>query len=252
VILQGSRITVYSGALFNIFEKKERKMSALVQEQSAPLKLYAFPLSQPSRSLLMILDDAEIPYEFHHVNILKGEQKSPEFLALNPAGVVPAIDDNGFGLGESGDIIQYLADTRDLKHLYPADPKVRARANFWIHWNHTNTRASTTKFLRPFLHGQPITEQDRESYGKSLQFLNDHLAKSERPFVAGTDAPTVADLILAPELDQLTWLPGVIDYSAYPHVERYLQSLRTGIKSYAARSDPAKELLENFLKAHGR
>jgi glutathione S-transferase len=50
------------------------------------LKLYGFPLSQPTRSVLMLCKEGGIQYEFYIVNALKGETRKPEFKAINPAG----------------------------------------------------------------------------------------------------------------------------------------------------------------------
>jgi glutathione S-transferase len=211
------------------------------------LKLYGFVVSQPTRSLLMILDEAKIAHDFVPVNILKGEHKQAEFLAVNPAGQVPALDDNGFSLGESCAIIQYLAESRGLDTLYPEDTKTRGRIHFWLHWNHTNTRASTTKFLRPILHGQAVTESDRAAFNASIGFLEDHLSRAENRFVAGTDGPSVADFILLPELDQLQWLTGAFDFGSFPHVSKYVETCKTQIGSYGAHSEPAKAIVESIM-----
>jgi glutathione S-transferase len=211
------------------------------------LKLYGFPVSQPTRSLLMVLDEAGIPHEFIPVNLLKGEHKQPEFLAVNAAGQVPALDDNGFSLGESCAIIQYLAETRGLGGLYPEDAKTRGRIHFWLNWNHTNTRASTTKFLRPILHGQTVSDTDRAAFDSSIGFLNDHLSKTEKPFVAGTDGPSVADMVLLPELDQLQWLPGAFSFESYPHVAKYLETFKTHVKAYGSHYEPAKAIVESIV-----
>ena len=62
------------------------------------------------------------------VDIAKGEHKTPEYLAKNPNGEVPAIKDGDFLLGESHAILRYLATSRDVAdHWYPTDPKKRAR-----------------------------------------------------------------------------------------------------------------------------
>jgi glutathione S-transferase len=93
------------------------------------LKVYGFPISQPTRSVLMLLSETENALEFVPVNIMTGENKETEFLTVNPPGLGPAIDDDGFCLGESAAIMQYLAETRGMQSFYPTDPRVRARVN---------------------------------------------------------------------------------------------------------------------------
>lgn len=94
---------------------------------STPIKVYLFPLSQPSRSVRMLCREAGIPTDESIVNLMAGEHKKPEFLAVNPAGLVPSIVDGDFVLSECGAILVYLCESRELTNWYPTDPKVRAR-----------------------------------------------------------------------------------------------------------------------------
>jgi glutathione S-transferase len=206
-----------------------------------PIKVYGFPGSQPTRSVLMLLDAAMIPLDFVHVSYAKKEMKQPEFLAINPAGLVPAIDDNGFTLGESSAILIYLCESKRLESWYPSDARVRGRVNYWLHWHHFNTRVSTNKILDPVLDKLPILEADLNSFAASMAVLDNQLASNL--FVAGTEHPTIADLLIIPELDQLVWCSG-FDYSPYPHVQRYMETCKTSIVSYQARADPARDGIE--------
>ena len=78
-----------------------------------------------------MLEEIGLPYEVHLVDFNKDDQKTPEFLSLNPNGKIPAIlDPNGpggkpLGLFESGAILQYLAEKTGK--LLPADPARRYR-----------------------------------------------------------------------------------------------------------------------------
>src|ERR1700744_4278059 len=79
------------------------------------LQLYSFPTPNGVKVSIM-LEEIGLPYEAHAVNIMKNENKSAEFLELNPNGKIPAIiDPNGpdgkpIGLFESGAILVYLAE----------------------------------------------------------------------------------------------------------------------------------------------
>lgn len=105
------------------------------------LEVYGFGLSQPTRSILHLLNIGEIPYKFFQVNALVGENRKKDFLNINPAGLVPCIraPELEASLGESAAILQYLSETR-VPALYSTDPIVRARINFWLHWHHGNSR----------------------------------------------------------------------------------------------------------------
>jgi glutathione S-transferase len=222
-------------------------VSAVISKRrlsTKPVKVYGFPVSQPTRSVLMLLDAAHISFDFVPVSKTNKEMKQPEFLAINPAGLVPAIDDNGFTLGESGAILLYFCESKRLENWYPSDARVRARVTYWMHWHHFNSRLSTTKILHPIVDREPVVEADRASYAASMAFLDNHLATNV--FVGGTEHPTIADLIIIPELDQLLWCGG-FEYSSYAHVQRYMESCKSSIPSYQARADPAKQGIEHIL-----
>jgi len=64
-----------------------------------------------------------------------GKNKEPRYLAMNPNGLVPVLEDDGFILWESNSIVRYLAATRDRAGvLEPRDPRRRARAQMWMDW----------------------------------------------------------------------------------------------------------------------
>jgi len=79
------------------------------------------------------LEELGIPYEVHVVNLLAGDQKQPEFLAINPNGRIPAIvdhDENGFAVFESGAIMIYLAEKAG--RLLPTDRRGRSLVIQWL------------------------------------------------------------------------------------------------------------------------
>lgn len=99
------------------------------------LQLYSLPTPNGVK-VSIALEEIELPYEAHLVNIMKNESWLPEFLALNPNGKIPAIvDPDGpggkpLGLWESGAILLYLADKTGK--LLPADAGRRYEAIQWV------------------------------------------------------------------------------------------------------------------------
>ena len=99
------------------------------------LQLYSFPTPNGVK-VSIALEEMELAYEAHAVNIMKNETWGPEFLSLNPNGKIPAIvDPNGpggqpIGLFESGAILLYLADKTGK--LVPADPVRRYETIEWV------------------------------------------------------------------------------------------------------------------------
>jgi len=79
------------------------------------------------------LEELEIPYEVHVVNLMEGDQKQPEYLKLNPNGRIPTIvdrDAGDFAVFESGAIMIYLAEKAG--RLLPTDVKGRSRVIQWL------------------------------------------------------------------------------------------------------------------------
>lgn len=76
------------------------------------------------------LEELELPYEVDAIDLSSGRQKSPEFLAINPNGRIPAIVDDGFAVFESGAIMIYLAEKTG--RLMPTDAKGRSLVLQWL------------------------------------------------------------------------------------------------------------------------
>src|SRR6202044_415612 len=101
------------------------------------LQLYSLPTPNGVKVSIM-LEEIALPYEVHVVDFNKDDQKTPEFLSLNPNGKIPAIlDPNGpggkpLGLFESGAILQYLAEKTGK--LLPADAARRYETIQWVHF----------------------------------------------------------------------------------------------------------------------
>jgi GST-like protein len=101
------------------------------------LQLYSLPTPNGVKISIM-LEEIGLPYEVHLVDFGKDDQKTPEFLSLNPNGKIPAIiDPNGpgtkpLGLFESGAILQYLAEK--TAKLLPSDAVRRYETIQWVHF----------------------------------------------------------------------------------------------------------------------
>lgn len=99
---------------------------------SNPIKLYHFPKSGHAHRARLMLSLLKLEPEVIFVDLAKGEQKKPEFLALNPFGQVPVIDDNGTIIGDSNAILVYLAKTYGQGRWLPQDVAGEARVQRWL------------------------------------------------------------------------------------------------------------------------
>ena len=101
------------------------------------LQLYSLPTPNGVKVSIM-LEEIGLPYEVHRIDFDKGEQRTPEFLSLNPNGKIPAIldpdgpDGEPLPLFESGAILQYLAERTGK--LLPATPARRYKTIQWVHF----------------------------------------------------------------------------------------------------------------------
>ena len=93
------------------------------------LELYTAPTPNGWK-VSMALEEMELEYELKLVNLSKGEQRTPEFLAICPNGRIPAIVDDGFAVFESGAILLYLAEKSG--RLLPTDPGKRSQVIQWL------------------------------------------------------------------------------------------------------------------------
>lgn len=220
---------------------------------SYALKLYGFPLSQPTRSVELMLKASKTPYQYVLCDAIKGENRKPAFLAEFPCGLVPVIDDSGFKLSESAAILCYVAENYGPAAFLGGNSQHRARVNEWLHWHHANTRFSTKGVLHnivlPKIFPKMALGADErlkaglKTYTAAVKHMNKTLEKSE--FLAGDSQITVADLLLLSEVDQLTAF-GIFDYTPFPHVTRWVRSCESALIGYNDVYDPvvkiAKEL----------
>ena len=95
------------------------------------LELYHHGSSACAAKVRFALAEKRLPWESRYVDILKGEQFAPEFLALNPKAVVPVLVHDGAVIVESTVICEYLEETFPANALYPPTPLERAHVRVW-------------------------------------------------------------------------------------------------------------------------
>lgn len=169
------------------------------------LKLYGGARSRAS-IVQWYLEELGIPYEFVLLDMAAGEHLKPEFLAINPAGKVPAIVDGDFKLWESGAILLYLAE----KYGQPMTPEQRAEFAQWI------------LFANATLGPGVFVEASREKEMPRLFGMLDGQL-SQRPYLMGNEF-TVADVGVG---SILAYMPLMlrINFEGYPAIQAYMQRI---------------------------
>jgi glutathione S-transferase len=161
------------------------------------LKLFTARNSICTQKVFITLDEKSIPYEMQNVNLFTNEQYSPEYLKLNPKGVVPTLVDDGKAVVESTLICEYLDETYPQKPLMPADPFSRTRTRLWSKLIDEQIFEATREisFSAHFRYKmQGMTEEQRQ-----VRFANvgdpERRARFLSTYELGTDSPYVFQAI---------------------------------------------------------
>ena len=139
--------------------------------------------------------------------------------ALNPNGLTPILDDDGFILWESAAILQYLCDSRGPTPLLPIEAKPRARVLQWLTWE-----ASTVIPALMALYMARVSGGDDAAAVQRVDFVLGVLERqlNSRDWVA--DNYSIADIALGCGVPALLSIG--VDFAAYPAVRRWLSALR--------------------------
>lgn len=197
------------------------------------LQLYSLPTPNGVKVSIM-LEEIGLPYEAHTVDFGKDEQKSPEFLSLNPNGKIPAIiDPDGpggkpLGLFESGAILHYLAEKSGK--LLPSDPAQRWHTLQWVHFQMggIGPMFGQVGFFHKFAGRDYDDKRPRDRYvaesKRLLGVLDAHLAN--RTWMMG-DTYTIADIAIFPWVRNLVGFyeaGDLVGFGEFRHVARALDA----------------------------
>ena len=130
------------------------------------LRIWGRTNSVNVKKALWAAEELGLQYERINAGLEHGVNKTPEYLAMNPTGLVPTIDDDGFKLWESHTIVRYLA----AKHgrLYPAALQARADAERWMDWTHTFSREFQRPVFWPLVR-MPAEKRDMKAIGEAVK-----------------------------------------------------------------------------------
>ncbi|XP_058444862.1 glutathione S-transferase theta-1-like [Malaya genurostris] len=200
------------------------------------IRFYYDLISQPCRAIFIFLQQTKIPHQKCPKALRKWEHTTTDFLRnVNRFGKVPAIVQNdNFKLAESIAILRYLAREYSVAdHWYPRDSRQRARVDEYLEWQHCNTRAHCSSYVRYVwrgpLRGEPMEKRTAERLRAEmiacLDFIETNLLTEEKRFIAGGREISIADLVAACEIEQ----PKLTGYDARvgrPKLAAWMQRVR--------------------------
>src|SRR5215212_444671 len=106
-----------------------------VGEGKLMIRIWGRNTSVNVQKVMWALGELGVPHERIDVGGPFGKNNEPPYLAMNPNGVVPTLEeDDGYTLWESNSIVRYLGGRYGAGKLEPSDPKIRARAQSWMDW----------------------------------------------------------------------------------------------------------------------
>lgn len=196
------------------------------------IQLYSLPTPNGVK-VSIALEELELPYEPHAIDIGKNETWGPEFLSLNPNGKIPAIiDPDGpggrpLGLWESGAILLYLAEKTG--RLLPKDPAARYETIQWVFFQMAaiGPMFGQLGFFHKFAGREYEDKRPRDRYANEskrlLGVLEDRLAT--RTWIMG-DEYTIADIAILGWVRNLVGFYGageLVDYASLTHVPIWLE-----------------------------
>ena len=165
------------------------------------LKIWGRANSSNLKKVTWLCEEVALPYNRIDAGMSFGVVNTPEYRKLNPNGLVPTIDDEGFILWESNAIVRYLAAKHAVGTLWPADLKVRADADRWMDWC-TSTLWPAFRPVFWNLIRTPADKRNQKEIGEGAQKTAEMLARLDatlagRSFVAG-DQFTIGDIAFGP------------------------------------------------------
>jgi len=195
--------------------------------QTKPIEAYSLPTPNGQKVHIM-LEELGVPWNYHRIDIGKGEQFTPEFLAISPNNKIPAIVDpegpggEAISIFESGAILKYLG--LKFGQFYPTDARAQVKVDEWLFWqvggfgpmlgqnNHFNVYAPEKI---PYAQKRYTDETHR-----LFRVLNTQLAGNE--FIAGDYS--IADIACFPWT--MTHKAQGFTLDDYPNVKRWYAEVR--------------------------
>lgn len=176
------------------------------------------------RKVSIMLEEIELPYETHAINIAQDEQFTPEFLAISPNNKIPAIvdRDNGRSMMESGAILMYLAEKAG--QLLPSDEDGKWRVIEWLmmQMGSVGPMLGQTHHFVKYNHGKAPYAEDRYlNENKRIYGVLDRRL-GEYAYLAG-DEYTIADVATFPWIARWDWQ--TMDLNDTPNIKRWYLEL---------------------------
>jgi glutathione S-transferase len=190
------------------------------------LKLWGRLNSLNVQKVVLALEESGTPYERIDAGLQFGHNKTPEYLAKNPMGLVPLLEDDGFVLWESNAIARYICAKYAPAKLYYEDLQARADAERWMEWQGGALNTALVPAFYILVRAAP-EKRDLSAVDASLEKTGELIAMFEahlqgRDFVAGGQFG-FGDIGMAPIAHR--WLHMPCTRAPIPKIEAWYQRM---------------------------
>ena len=190
------------------------------------LKIWGRVNSVNVKKAMWCVGELGLPHERIDAGMQFGVNKTPEYLKMNPTGLVPTIDDDGFTLWESHSIVRYLCAKHSMGRLCPQDLRARADAERWMDWAFSFQSAMRNVFWglirTPPEKRDPKAIEEGTKKSHELAALLDKVL-ADRHYVAGQSF-TMGDIPIGCEVQRYMRVP--IERPALPNLQAWFERLR--------------------------
>jgi glutathione S-transferase len=192
------------------------------------LKIWGRLSSVNVQKVVWCADELGLAYERVDVGGAFGGNRTPQYLAMNPNGLVPVIEEDGLVLYESNAIVRYLAARDARGALWPEDLRRRADADRWMEWQSTSLTPAMRDIFWQLIR-TPADKRDakaieasRAECEKLAGILDAHLASNRFLTAHGF---TAADIVVGCAIHR--WLNLPVSRDPRPHLERWYAEIKS-------------------------
>lgn len=201
------------------------------------LKVWGRKNSINVQKVLWCCGELKLPFERVDAGMQFGVNNTPEYRAMNPNGLVPTIDYDGFILWESHAIVRYLSGIHGLGTLWPGTPREFAEADRWMEWYATtlwpNLRPVFWELVRvaPENRNMAMVEENRKKLSANFAIADARLAKNR---YLGGDKFTMGDIPMG--VAAFRWFNLPIERPPFKNLEAWYQRIlqRPAFKEWCA------------------
>lgn len=191
------------------------------------LKIWGRRNSSNVRKVVWCAEELGLAYESIEVGGSFGGNRTSEYTAMNPNGLVPVIEDEGLVLWESNSIVRYLASRHAPGTLYPLDPAQRAQGEKWMDWTISRMAPLYSELIWGVMRTAPA-DRDETRINAALVKAGDLLAMADatlatQPYLSGEQF-AMGDIPLGALV--YAWFEMPIQRPELPHVAAWYARLR--------------------------